>query len=90
MKSKAPLSCASAESFGLIHDGRRRFKVRVFLGEKAIPKVQQKNRVTAGDARNQVVLEGLDGALRRVYLVQVGGYKLKYDSLAAHIILEAN
>ena len=58
------------------------------MGEKAIPKVQHKNRVTAGDARNQVVLEGLYGALSRVFLVHVGGYKLKRDSLAAHIILE--
>ena len=37
-----------------------------------------------------VFLEGLYGALIRVCLVQVGGYKLKYDSLAAHIILEAS
>ena len=60
------------------------------MGEKAIPKVQQKIRVTAGDASNQVVLEGLDGALSRVFLVQVGGYNLKYDSLTANIILEAS
>ena len=60
------------------------------MGEKAIPKVQRKIRVTAGDASNQVVLEGLDSALRRVCLVQVGCYKLKYDSLAAHIILEVS
>ena len=59
------------------------------LGEKSIPKVQRKNRVTAGDARNQVVLEGLCGALSRVFSVQVGGYKMKHESLAAHIILEA-
>ena len=59
------------------------------MGEKAIPKVQHKNRVTAGDACNQVVLECMDGALMRVCLVQVGGYKLKCDSLTAHIILEA-
>ena len=50
--------------------------------------MQRKIRVTAGDASNQVVLEGIDGALRRVCLVQVGGYKLKCDSLVAHIILE--
>ena len=43
------------------------------MGEKAIPKVQLKIRVTAGDASNHVVLEGLDGALSRVFLVQVGG-----------------
>ena len=60
------------------------------MGEKAIPKLQRKIRVTDGDASNQVVLEGLDGALSRFCLVQVGGYKLKCDSLAAHIILEAN
>ena len=60
------------------------------MGEKAIPKVQRKNRFTAGDAINQVVLEGLYGTLGRVCLVQVGGYKLKRDSLAAHIILEAS
>ena len=36
-----------------------------------------------------MVLEGLDGALSRVFSVQVGGYKLKFDSLAAHIILES-
>ena len=60
------------------------------MGEKAIPKVQQKNRVTAGDASNQVVLEGLYGANRKVCLVQVGGYKLKLDSFAAHIILESS
>ena len=59
------------------------------FGEKAIPKVQRKIRVTAGDASNRVVLEGLDSALSRVCLVQVGGYKLKFNSLAAHIILEA-
>ena len=55
-----------------------------------IPKVQRKNSFTADDYINQVVLEGLNGALRRVFLVQVGGYKLKHDSLAAHIILEAS
>ena len=60
------------------------------MGEKAIPKVQQKIRVTAGDASNQVVLEGPDGALSRVCLVQMGGYKLKCNSLATHIILEAS
>ena len=59
------------------------------MGEKAVPKVQRKIRVTAGDASNQVVLEGLDSSLRRVCSVQVGGYKLKSDSLAAHIILES-
>ena len=32
--------------------------------------------------------EGLDSSLIRVCLVQVGGYKLKSDSIAAHIILE--
>ena len=57
--------------------------------EKAISKVQRKIRVTAVDASNQVVLEGLDGVLSRVCSVQVWGYKLKCDSLAAHIILEA-
>ena len=60
------------------------------MEEKAIPKVQRKTRVTAGDASNQMVLEGLDGVLSRVCSVQVGGYKLKYDSLVAHIILEAS
>ena len=60
------------------------------MGEKAVPKVQRKIRVTAGDASNQVVLEGLDSSLSRVCSVQVGGYKLKSDSLAAHIILEAS
>ena len=59
------------------------------MGEKAVPKVQRKIRVTAGDASNQVVLEGLDSSLRRVCSVQVGEYNLKSDSLAAHIILEA-
>ena len=52
--------------------------------------MQRKIRVTAGDASNQVVLEGLDSALSRLCLVQGGGYKLKSDSLAAHIILEAS
>ena len=60
------------------------------MGEKAVPKVQRKIRFTSGDASNQVVLEGLDSSLRRVFSVQVGGYKLKSDSLAAHIILEAS
>ena len=52
--------------------------------------MQRKIRVTAGDASNQVVLEGLNGTLRRVCLVQVGWYKLKCDYLAVHIILEAS
>ena len=52
--------------------------------------MQRKNRVTAGDASNQVVLEGLDSTLSIVRSVQVGGYKLKCDSLAAHIILESS
>ena len=60
------------------------------MGEKAVPKVQRKIRVTAGDTSNQVVLEGLYISLSRVCYVQVGGYKLKSDSLAAHIILEAS
>ena len=59
------------------------------MGDKAIPKVKQKIRVTAGYARNQVVLEGPHSALIRFCSVQVGGYNLKCDSLAAHIILEA-
>ena len=49
--------------------------------------MQRKIRVTAGDASNQGVLEGLNSLLSRFCLVQVGGYKLKSDSLAAHIIL---
>ena len=60
------------------------------MGEEAIPKVHQKIRITAGDARNKVVLEGLYGALNIVSSVQVEGYKLKCDSLVAHIILEAS
>ena len=32
----------------------------------------------------------MDSLLSRVCSVQVGGYKLKRDSLAAHIILEAS
>ena len=60
------------------------------MGEKAVPKVQRKIRVTAGDASNQMVLEGLDRLLRIDCLVQVERYKLKSDSLAAHIILEAS
>ena len=52
--------------------------------------MQRRIRVTAGDSSNQVVLEGLDSSLIRVCLVKVGGYKLKSDSLAAHIILEAS
>ena len=51
--------------------------------------MQRRNRVTAGDASNQAVLEGLYGANIRVCSVQVGGYKLKLDFLAAHIILES-
>ena len=58
--------------------------------KKAVPKVQRKIRVTASGASNQVVLEGLDILLIRVCSVQVGGYKLKSDSLAAHIIIEAS
>ena len=42
-------------------------------GEKAVPKVQRKIRVTAGDASNQVVLEGMDSLLSRVFLLHVGG-----------------
>ena len=52
--------------------------------------MQREIRVTAGDASNQVVLEGLDSSLSIVCSVQVGGYKLKSDSLVAHIILEAS
>ena len=52
--------------------------------------MQRKIRVTAGDANNQVVLEDLDSLLSRVCSVQVGGYKMKSDSLAAHIILEVS
>ena len=59
------------------------------LGKKAVSKVQRKIRVTASDANNQVVLGGLDSLLSIVCLMQVGGYKLKSDSLAAHIIIEA-
>ena len=53
--------------------------------------MKRKIRVTAGDVRNQVVLEGLDGELSRVFWCRWGGvYKMKFDSLAAHIILEAS
>ena len=60
-----------------------------WIGRKAVPKVQRKIRVTAGDANNQVVLKGLDSSISRVCSVQVGGYNLNFYSLAAHIILEA-
>ena len=88
MKSKSPLSCASAESLGLILDGLKKVQSHGGLGKKAVPKVQRKIRVTAGDASNQVAPEGLDSSLSRFCLVQVGGYKLISDSLAPHIILE--
>ena len=57
------------------------------LVDKATPKVQRRSRVAADDASDQMVLEGMYGTLFRVCLVQVGGYKLKRDSLAANIIL---
>ena len=60
------------------------------MGEKAIPKVQRKSMVTSGGASDQMVLDCLYGALGRFCSVQVGGYKLKCDSLVAHIILEAS
>ena len=59
------------------------------MEKKAILKVQRENRVTAGDTIDKVVLEGVYVALGRVCLVQVGGYKLKCNSLAALIIFEA-
>ena len=52
--------------------------------------MQRKIRVTAGDSSNQMVLEGLDSLLSIVCSVQLGEYKLKSDSLPAHIILEAS
>ena len=73
----------------MILGGRRSFKVRVAWERRPYQRCSEKNRVTAGDARDQVILEGLCGALVRVCLVQVGGYKTKRESLAAHIILEA-
>ena len=52
-----------------------------------IPKAQRKIRVAASDASDQMIFEGLNGALGRVVSVQVGRHKLKRDSLASHIIL---
>ena len=49
--------------------------------------MQSKTRVAADDASNQMIFEGLNGALGRVDLVSVGGNKLKSDSLLAHKIL---
>ena len=59
------------------------------MGEKAIPKVQRKNRFIAGDASDQVFLEGLYGAVSRVRLEQVGGVQAGAIFLMSHIILEA-
>ena len=45
LKSKAPLSCASADSLGLILDGLIRFKVRVgWLGREGGPKGAAENQ----------------------------------------------
>ena len=47
-----------------------------WLGIEGDPTGAAKIRFTAGDASNQVVLEGLYSALSRVFSVQVGRYKL--------------
>ena len=43
------------------------------MGYKTVPKLQQKTRVAADDARDKMIFEGLNGAFGRVGLVQVGG-----------------
>ena len=55
------------------------------MGWKSIPKVKRKTRVAAADYNDQMIFECLNGALSRVGLVQLGGHKLKRDSLAADI-----
>ena len=42
--------------------------------------MQWKTRVAAADSSDEMIFKGLNGALRRVGLVQVGGHKLKCDS----------
>ena len=89
LKSKVPLSCASVESRGLIIDGQRRFKVRV-VWERTL------SQRCSGKTGSQLVMPEIRWSLK-VYmarwaefvLCRCGGYKLKRDSLAEHIILEA-
>ena len=90
MKSKAPLNYASAESRGLILDGWRRFKVRVDWERR-------RSQRFSGKSGSQLVITAIRWSLKvcmarsaEFFLVQVGGYKLKCDSLVAHIILESS
>ena len=60
------------------------------LDEGDISKVFWKGGIDTGEYGQEVGFEGLDSLFSRVFSVQVGGYKLKCDSLATHIILEAS
>ena len=90
MKSKAPLSFASAEILGLIRDGLRRFKARVAWARR-------RSQRCSGKSGSQLVMPEIRWSLK-VWIARLaefvwcrwGGYKLKSDSLAAHIILEAS
>ena len=90
MKLKAPLSCASAESRGLILDSRRRFKVRVDWERR-------QSQRCSGKTGSQLVIPAIKWSLKvcmarsvEFFRCSWGGYKLKRDSLAAHKILEAS
>ena len=52
-----------------------------------IPKVHCETRVASDDASDQMIFKGLNGALGRVGLLQMGRHNLKRDSLVAHKIL---
>ena len=89
LKSKASLSCASAESRGLILDSRRMFKVRVDWERRR----SQRCSVKTG---SHMVIPAIRWYLKvcmarsaEFVWCRWWGYKLKRDSLAAHIILEA-
>ena len=57
MKSKAPLSCASAESLGLILDGLRRFKVRVAWERR-------RSQRCSGKSGSQLVMQAIRWSLK--------------------------
>ena len=59
--------------------GAEKIEGELSLGEKIIPEVHGKLFVGAAEDRNEVILEGADGAFGGVATVIVWGYELVID-----------
>ena len=83
LKSKAPLSWASADSLGLSREGQGKVECQGGMWDEAVPDMQREVWVAAAQDGDEVILVSLDFSFCGVGAMQVWGHELKLDNFRA-------